>query len=148
MRLLKYSCHMYHSRFWVYTCIQYNFSPVHPEDPTEPAARPQCPIHGGGTRRRGSSRRRVLVPCAPTNLDARRLARDEYQKSHPFYPRPFTSFLNTSIIGIEDRKFAGRRLNSGCGRSPEKANFRDLSREDEPQVAPESDLVTPAGNPR
>ena len=86
-----------------------------------------------------------LVLRRALTRDAQRLARDEYQKSYSFYPKPFTSFLDTSIIG-ENRKFSGRQLNSGCGRSLEKANLRDLSREDELQVAPEPDLVTPTEN--
>lgn len=83
-----------------------------------------------------------LVLRRALTRDAQRLARDEYQRSYSFYPKPFTSFLDTSIIG-ENRKFSGRQLNSGCGRSLEKANLR---REDEPQVAPEPDLVTPTEN--
>ena len=51
-----------------------------------------------------------LVLRRALTRDAQRLARDEYQKSYSFYPKPFTSFLDTSIIG-ENRKFSGRQLN-------------------------------------
>ena len=69
---------------------------------------PQRLIHGGRARWHDSSRRRVLVPCALTNLDAGRFAQDEYQKSQPLHlcVLPRHEYISS---GSKNRKFAGRR---------------------------------------